>query len=436
MAQDRDQLSILENEDIFRYVLSEWLTPRDLVYLDQALPRNKREVLHTTMRKIPLAQPFSGNQEKWWTHHKQVFEWMVTRGLVRTKGTWTLHDKLWNNLIASGRFNSILEAMECVRFENFNKNFDLNQFAVFRNVKHLKLYNLDGGSIVAPTEVIFPQLETLHLQNCAVTASLLTVFARCEHLHDVAYVHNEFGGMNNISAEDRRAIAPFFDRMSNFSLSAGVNTVLPSHFPQGNLPQLRTVVLDNIQRNENNTEVLSEFVPRLTEVTNLTITRCRFNFAIVFNKIRESCPQLAVLHLNHDRWLRADNELEPDTPAVNASDKLTTLKLSTPLPFFDADFAKLLNLCGNSVRHLQLSFCARLTTNAYSQISRHLPQLQSLVVEYSREDGYFNADHQQELQNCFSHLRKLLVVEWQTWLPDNLKESSADKRTVMLEVPN
>lgn len=432
--------SVLEEEDLFKFILSDWLTLRDQIQLDGALCGPKREALHQVMRRVPMVQPYKeqAQVELWWKHHKAVFKWMALRQIHRTTGMWCLHEVIWKVLYnnTDAQYTPILEKMENMRFENFNPGFNLNQLAVCRNLRAMEMYNLGGHEDTPVTEAICPLLEKVFLQGCSLTANVLTAFARCERLTSVEYFHNAYLPFKDFSADQRAAIAPYFERMRSFRVTAAVNTVISTHFPAGPTA-LKALYLDNVHRNEANTAALLDFVHRCPALTDLTIARCRFNFAAVLKAVREEVRSLERLHLNHCRWLREEGELlQPEPDAINPSSALHTLLISTALPMFDADMDSVLRLCGQSVRTLTVSFCARLKPSAYGIIRSRTPYLRSFELDYSEEDGYFSAEHMNEVQRVFGSLPRLQVNKWEVWLTERMKAGNLHQKTVMLDVTN
>lgn len=89
-----DNSSVLEITDVFKLVLSEWISLKDQLILDVSLAGPKRPLLINVMRSLPMEQPFSQDNEKenWWKHQKEIYLWMAKRGVVHTKGWWEIHE--------------------------------------------------------------------------------------------------------------------------------------------------------------------------------------------------------------------------------------------------------------------------------------------------------------------------------------------------------
>eukprot|EP01031_Cornospumella_fuschlensis_P050296 gene50296-61535_t len=95
-----EKFSVLEITDVFKLVLSEWLGLKEQLQLDVALSGTKRLLLLNVLRSLPVAQPFSqdNEKEKWWKHQKDIYLWMAKRGVILTKGWWEMHEKLWDTM--------------------------------------------------------------------------------------------------------------------------------------------------------------------------------------------------------------------------------------------------------------------------------------------------------------------------------------------------
>lgn len=477
--QSRTSFSVLEEEDIFKTILSEWLVLKDLLALDVALCGPQRQQLHAVLRRVPMTQPFLDQVELWWKHQRSVLKWMALRQVFTLRGRWGLNETLWRLLITSSdlHYLPILEEMVYMRFENSRPGFRLEQLALCKKLKRLEMYNLDSHHYRCQTqpppppqqryhyevleqegqelnrsggqqdraEQICPNLETLFLQGSDISSELITAFASCQHLIDVEYFHNRYSLIQEQEGLGGD-VTRYFDRLRSFSVTANVNQVVYSHFPRQKTFSLTKLCLDNVHRNESNTAALLDFLPRCPHLVDLTLTRCRFNFALVLKAIREEMPHLERLHLNHCRWIREEQEVG-DAEAFNPGERLHRLIISTPLPMFDQDLDIVLKLCGQFVRDLRMSFCSRLKPAAYSIIRHRLPYLSALTVEYSEEDGYFTAEHLAEIQRLFVRSPPSLsasqsfsqpavhvvVNKWQTWLTESMKAKCLDQKTTILD---
>lgn len=434
MAAARTYFSIfVEMEDIFKVILSDWLTLRDQINMDGALSGIQRNLLHSVMRRVPMRQPYLDKVECWWKHHKHILRWMANRNFHKTTGLWCFHDRIWPILYGNrdAIYTPILQNLQMMRFENFNPGFNINELSICHHLKELQMYNLDGHESNPITDKICPELERLYLQGCKLSANVLRGIASCTRLTSVSYFHNEYLPFASFTPKEQAAILPYFQRLTSFSVVAHVNNVLASHFPPGPV-HLTALSVDNVHKSESNTQNLLDFLANCESVVDLSISRCRFNFATVLKVIRERCREVQRLHLNHCRWLRVDHE-EHDVDVVNPSERLTHLLISTALPMFDQDLDALLRLCGQFVTDLQVSFCARLKPTAYAIIRNRVPLLESLLVEYSEEDGYFNSEHMAEIQRVFAQLPRLRVNKWDVWLTEQMKATHQHQCTVMLD---
>jgi hypothetical protein len=428
--------SLFELTDVFRTVMSDWLSVKDLTQLDTSVSGARRQDFLSLLTNINLVQPFYQREqiESWWKHHKAIFKWMALRKLYKTQGMWSIHEVIWKTLYndTTVNYRPILEQMRIMRFENYNPGFDFNQFSICRELRELEMYNLDSHEHTPITEHVCPKLEKLFLQGCTLSKNLMVAFARCNNLRSVQYFHNNYIAFSSLSAEDRAACLPYFQRLQSFTCTAGVNEIVTNHFPEGNT-SLQTLYLDNVHRNESNTQQLLSFLARCPHVTDLTLARCRFNFALVLKKLRETMKDLKRFHLNHCRWLREENEHQ-DADLDDAGTQLSELIISTALPMFNEDLDLVLKLCAQNVSKLRISFCARLKPPAYTIVKNRVPYLRSFTLDYSEEDGYFTADHMNAVQEQFHSLPFIQVNKWQVWLTAKMMEQRPNERTVMYEV--
>lgn len=415
--------SMIEMEDIFTCILTEWISFNDRLKLDLVVNGAKRAILHEVYRRMPMAMLSHAAMP--------LINWMSTRQVYRTTGLWRLeHDALQECLDNASR-RPILEHMEQLEVQCEHTPFDWNQFAIFRSLKVLHLCYPQFGDQCPPTmpivDAIFRRLEKVSISYCRLFVDILKAFAHCQCLSEVEY---NMVKLSVLRADEHAVVWPYFHRMKAFRFTGNVNEVLTTRFPQRELDlqslQLVATVTDD------HSVPLGCFLKCCSQLIDLTLSDCTISFESTVHILCIDLKQLKRLNLVY--CTLSDVPTTLPTGERRASCNVETLLISGTT-FNKAVFMLLLFL-GARVENLTLSIWGGLDWHDVVTIHYQVPHLRTLTVDHhasSSSAKWTVVDYERE----FGHLGRLTVNCWTNWTRLMFVGSQEDYlfgKTVLLDI--
>eukprot|EP01039_Chlorochromonas_danica_P008901 gene8901-9819_t len=418
--------SILDEEDIFQSILLDWLILKDLLNLDLALNRQYRLQLHTFLQSqsFKMIQPFQGEEHRdlWREHRKAVFQWMALRRVYHSQGQWEVD--CWEVLsTAPSRKNKnvnhrpILENMNYMRLSALPTSFDLGQLSLCKELRRLNLYGLRAKHVSLSCQThICPKLQSLTLECCDVSTTVIDAFAHCYDLLDMKLEYNKYMEKEKEQDLSEYTIA-LLARLQSLSFFGDVNELVDKFFPKGIVLSLSKLVLEG----DSSTASILDLVTRCPHVRELELSRVDFSFPLALKAIRENMPQLSRLVVNSCFW----TEDKEDTVAsaaelVNPGQQLHTLVFRSTITSPNRDLDMVLQFCGRFVRDLKLHFGENLQPSAYRCIDSHCPYLTTFSLPYyTMEPDDLPQDHMNEIQRVLCSQPQIRVVVINQWRDEN-----------------
>eukprot|EP00981_Chlorochromonas_danica_P002527 scaffold487_cov178-Ochromonas_danica.AAC.15 len=306
--------SILDEEDIFQSILLDWLILKDLLNLDLALNRQYRLQLHTFFQSqsFKMIQPFQDKEHRnlwgkrgnlWRTHGEAIFQWMALRKVYHSQGQWEVD--CWEVLSTAPseenknmNYRPILENMIDMRLSTLPTNFDLSQLSLCKELRRLRLRGLHAKHVSLSCQThICPKLQSLTLERCDVSMTVIDAFAHCYDLLDMKLEYNKYMEKEKEQDLNEYTIA-LFARLQSLSFFGDVNELVDKFFPKGIVLSLSKLVLEGDSR----TASILDLVTRCPHVRELELYSVDFSFPVALKAIRENMPQLSRLLVNGCIW--------------------------------------------------------------------------------------------------------------------------------------
>ncbi|RYH30148.1 hypothetical protein EON65_06025 [archaeon] len=296
-------------------VLSQWISPKGLVYFLSALPQTKSLSMHSALKFVPFHQPFDKQPSKWRQHASDVLDWMSCVKCHYTVDKFQFSAELWNKLYdisADLHYQPILEHLSSLTLGNFNisgMEFDVSTLSVCKQLQHLELiclnlYTLDSehssmvtsdGRTDTTTNTkdcerisiasLCPKLLTLALKHCRVTTTgSLGMLHTCQQLHSIHASYCKFTDINETI--DSHTIN-FFKKITWFESSTQLDCV---HFTQST--SLQSILVNNYC----NPDSLTDLLYRSPNLSKLSLIKSNINLANCSNT-KEFLPRLESLYL-------------------------------------------------------------------------------------------------------------------------------------------
>eukprot|EP01031_Cornospumella_fuschlensis_P036768 gene36768-44601_t len=289
-----------------------------------------------------------------------------------------------------------------------------------RDISKLSLIKSTVVHSGTSTKEFLPRLESLYLQSMDVTAPLLLGFAHCQHLTSLQYMYcDSYVSYHDVPPADRPAYCALFSRLLEFTCTADLETILPTHLPEA-LGGLQVVQLGESHwggRGDEVSDSIVAFLCRCPALRRLTFYSAPLQIHKVMRVLADKCPVLDTLVLNNCNRraeLRCSSRNTASSSFVpsaslpsHSSVRHLWLNVSR---FSDEDLDILLSTVGASVEALRLSRCTRLSPWVFGRVlSGRLPRLRSLVIDHLEEDKHFTTEHAQAMETHFKGLKHMEI---------------------------
>eukprot|EP01039_Chlorochromonas_danica_P004521 gene4521-4959_t len=427
--------SILDEEDIFQSILLDWLILKDLLNLDLALNRQYRLQLHTFFQSqsFKMIQPFQDKEHRnlwgkrgnlWRTHGEAIFQWMALRKVYHSQGQWEVD--CWEVLSTAPseenknmNYRPILENMIDMRLSTLPTNFDLSQLSLCKELRRLRLRGLHAKHVSLSCQThICPKLQSLTLERCDVSMTVIDAFAHCYDLLDMKLEYNKYMEKEKEQDLSEYTIA-LLARLQSLSFFGDVNELVDKFFPKGIVLSLSKLVLEGDSR----TASILDLVTRCPHVRELELYSVDFSFPVALKAIRENMPQLSRLLVNGCIWTeRIEDSVASAADLVNPGQQLYMLEFKSNITSANPDLDTVLKFCGQFVRELKLHFGWTFLPTVYQSINSHCPYLTTFSLLYRTvEPGDLPQDHMNEIQRVLCSQPQIRVVLINIWRDKNFR---------------
>lgn len=402
---------ILENNDIFRTLVSEWLDIKDVVNLDSVMIGSIRDTYKVSLQSADFPVPFANRSDLWWKNHKACLNWLISRQISCKAGKLIINRLIWEHYWTreAEKFGLFLKNIKSIRFESFNNDHTIPHLEKCTRLTQLEIFNFRPTD---PCETPFcPKLEYLFLQSCQINDNLISYFLNCPNLKRVTIKHGTFAP--NLNQESFRRFLQTVERVTilgevqNFleNISNFKNNFKIARFDKGH------------KYDTSKTINWGAFFSNSPLLQNLSVERLDLHFAPFIHALSncESTKSLTILHLNQCYFSDfGEGFIDARVPNI------TNLTVSTPLPE-STDVRLILNPFSSNLRSLNLSFCENLQASDYRHIAEHSRLLNNFHIN-GLEEIWFNQNKNAEntakkeaIASAFSFVPLVKVQIWKLW---------------------
>lgn len=410
---------VCENSDILSNIVSQFLTFKELVYIDTAINNKElRSKFHNSLKNISFHLPFSNRIELWWKHGESCLLWFIKREMYNTEDFWNINKLTWKKINEDPQYNTFLRNAKCLLFENADNNFNFNTLKVCQRLTSLDFGNLRTELPAEPLEL--ENLRSITVRNSDVHENFFGAFSSCPNLCEFTSYHVRYSeDLNNVTSGP---FIDFFKKIVNFELlepSSFLNVIAPLEFDR-----LSTFSMDNLHAASLHASKFIYLLTKIPNLENLNLERTLIGLPILVECLSVCNQKLVNLNLNHVRSENLNNLVQDN---LKLPQNLQSVRISKFLPSTNNReiLLSFFNAFPTTLKKLRLDFIDTLSPDDFKSLAAKVPQLESLIVDLTAESvGKIN---QEDFSSIGNHYPHFTLAQWNHWrmqleMPDYEKD--------------